>query len=1295
VELSGKKKKKKGEERRKIAMVPPPPFWLADKGIPFDSYPVLLYFSELRVIDAGIIESFHHQNCNKNSKVHEIKCYWMEATKKKTVVNISNYCNSLDTCSKFESSSHDYRYTLITSELNSIIKNNNAENRPIYHLIDQEIYVDFIKYMIPIYYLSTTTTVVDNDLQLLFKLLNLLLESSFRDEYISVLALNLPHLCRDIVNNLLLLIRQERSKGSSSATAAVDIRTGTTHDFLGPTNYIYNIITRIASKHQKIAESIRNLLLSNQEFPSLILDISQQYLADTLEVFIDENVLFNSSHNNNPDTHQGGSWLLAADNVKRIEYLSNHSITNIKNYLSSEESSHASAHNNSSKALECIRSFRIFIFLQSLLSPRNYVSYLQQHISSQYDLHDIIQSYLRSLQQCNGSYPQCIVTNLRIIISFIFMEIILYCRLLNGKGPDSNLDLVNKELDRHQILLIKTYEHIIAASTSDGGKSSSYIIYLEIALKYNNNSALRELLLDELGLRSSRCASLLSTTSASFIPNKIVLHLLNQVKLMYAGNVSENNYVWSLLRVTNNDYSQVHVPPVISRLEESPGDWTCTLTLLFIHDLFGKYCIPGETIHHMMNNVMGKLQYPPHTWCVKLIDAWLSRSIQPVSRSNLTLKSNSTAYESSKVGVTGLPLLASEIKVLTNTLCLTHFEMTNVVYCNICSACSGSDSDISFLNQNHTAQPNVANFSSFGACKCNFQSTNQVWRSCWSGVVATYYALKYHAMNMDSAPSVATLFLSDYRELPIIRCINYLTNTIGNFVVQQVAPVYMSLIRRFCPEILHVDGTVVAYRYHKQNLILSSQIQVTHEMLAKCDSKELNILVSDTIVAYASGNPTHVARKVNAGTNTDICIQEIENIRKKYIKTDRLSDFYALLYQLWLDIYVIHPLPQMVELNSFNKILECFIHRHNDNYSYPKYIPSYSLLIEEPMVLFRLPHAAIINPCILGIVNKVVVSALLASKVSIHENIQYKLKLLNRYTTGADTAPFSHHNLSVINVINTTNYYQLQLLIVIRLYVELWTEYINSTNVDAASSIYYNLKSSIYNVIERILSLNIISVDGAGLSSNNLFELLLHHQVTTVGLELLMSNVAIKVPLLSALLKIIHNSFATPVNNGVEAIAPPIDVAGFESILKHVHSILTLHTHDAICRSIVIALPSFLYRGTLSINKYIPRSSLQLIETYTGLIVDLCVKYYSYVIPEFVKIINEKTQKGKEEDKKCMQKLREIIKNGLESITTSDSGPAGSKSFISCIITSHTNLLFPQKQSKAETASTKRKRGDK
>ncbi len=1277
--------------------LPPLPFWLGENElIPLESCPILLYFSERNAIDDGIIKSFHHQNCNNNSKIHETKCYWIESLKKKVVVNISNFCNNLDTCQKFESSSHNDRYTLVTSELNSIIKSNNAENHPIYYLFDQEVYAEFIKYMLPIYYL-TTTSAADNDSQLLIKLVNILLGSSFCDEYISVLALNLPHLCRDIVNQLLLLIRQEQAKVSSSANtiAVVDTKTGLPYNCQCSANYIYSIINRIASKHPKIAENIRNLLLSNQEFPSLILDISQQYLVLTIESFIDENVLFCSS--NSSDTSDTTSWLIMADNIKRIEDISKHSVSNIKKYLSNIQPSSITK-SDSIMAQELIRSFRILTFLQSLLNSKNYVFYLQQYSNNQHDLHDILQSYLVSLRTSNDNTLHSTVINLRAIISFIFMKIILCCRLLSNKNPDSNLDLVSTELDKYQVLLIDAYQYLISTSSTDNNVKS-YAIYLEIALKYNNNLALRELLLDELGLRHSRCASLLSTSTTSFVPNKVVMQILSQMNLACKGELSDNNYVSSLLHVKNNDYNQIYIPSTISRLDERPGDWACALTLIFVHDLFGKCGVSGEIIHNIMTNVMGKLHYPPHTWSIKLVDAWLSRSIQPVPKSNLAVKSNSTFYESSRVGVTGLPLLPSEVKTLTRNLCLTHFEMKSTVYCNICSNCAGSDSDSSFLSPNPTSAPSLIKSCCLATCTCNVQDINlQSWRSGWSGVLATYYALKYHAINMDSAPSNTTLFLSDYRELPMIRCINYLTNTIGNHIVQQFAPGYMSLIRRFCPEILHIDDTIVSYRYQKQHIILSSQTQLSHEILAKYDNEHLNKLASDTIVAYVCAPLTSASsvKTINGDKLMDICAQILDSMREKYAKTNQSSDYYLMLYQIWWDIYVIHPLPQMIELNTFNKILEFFLHRHSNNYSYPKYIPSYSVLVEEPMVLFRLPFATIINPCVLRIVNRIVVSALLASKVSIHENVQYKLKVMNRYNYGTDTTTsLPRHNLNIINAISTTNYYQLQLLIAIRLYIELWTEYSSTDKVDNGCSDYSDFKNVIHNVIERILSLNITSADSAGLGTNNLYALLLHHQLTTVGFELLSSNVTIKGPLLCTVLKIVHSSFNAPANNSAEAVVASIDINGFESILKHIYSVLTIHSHDDISRSIVIALPSFLYRGTLSINKYIPRSSLLSIETYTGLIVDLCIKYYSYVLPEFIKMINETTQKGKEEDKKCMQKLREIIRSRLESIGPSDTNSTGSKSLISSVIKSHIDLFVPSKQTKVGTANHKRKRSDK
>ena len=62
-------------------LLPPLPFWLGTSElIPMESCPILLYFSERNAIDDGIIKLFYCQNCSKNSKINETKCYWIESS---------------------------------------------------------------------------------------------------------------------------------------------------------------------------------------------------------------------------------------------------------------------------------------------------------------------------------------------------------------------------------------------------------------------------------------------------------------------------------------------------------------------------------------------------------------------------------------------------------------------------------------------------------------------------------------------------------------------------------------------------------------------------------------------------------------------------------------------------------------------------------------------------------------------------------------------------------------------------------------------------------------------------------------------------------------------------------------------------------------------------------------------------------------------------------------------------------------------------------------------------------------
>lgn len=68
------------------------------------------------------------------------------------------------------------------------------------------------------------------------------------------------------------------------------------------------------------------------------------------------------------------------------------------------------------------------------------------------------------------------------------------------------------------------------------------------------------------------------------------------------------------------------------------------------------------------------------------------------------------------------------------------------------------------------------------------------------------------------------------------------------------------------------------------------------------------------------------------------------------------------VYELWHVLYTLHPYAQKFELNFINFLLDAY------NLTRPKHITSFELLLEEPILLFRLPLDIYRIPCLLRII---------------------------------------------------------------------------------------------------------------------------------------------------------------------------------------------------------------------------------------------------------------------------------------------------------------------------------------
>lgn len=584
------------------------------------------------------------------------------------------------------------------------------------------------------------------------------------------------------------------------------------------------------------------------------------------------------------------------------------------------------------------------------------------------------------------------------------------------------------------------------------------------------------------------------------------------------------------------------IPEIISSSYEFPGDWMFIVQILMrCHLLTTTRVIdnnkeaangPGGTssdeslevpsdkisLRHLMNIIMQRVSFPPHSLLLEVLDTWLDVTVNgtgsddgsggqmapPIMTDMVSgSTSSSSANGSSRDSI---PFLPSEIRELTSTLqgfvspalmrlyrllqdqesnmrqsmpsvdsiitsygsidLSTTFRTATALSSDAGEAPLMTDSELLALSRSDMngdskpAQCGIVEFSDQLA-----ESLSEFGSQAFRAAVACYVSLRYQRTCLRSARAGYTcVFFCEPHDLPVKRCIStfiiavrFLSGNYGQSVslpypsrcADKFLSSFINLLKKCCPEVLlreRLTGLLACYQYI--DLLPESSPQVTGTTATRqivTTDELLDILKypsqESIAVKLLMQSSINVTRECHTVVNAVLTILRtaINQMQKDISDKETFSTLSRSLFGLWKMLHALHPRASLLELDTFNCLLELGDVRR------PRGISSYAILVQEPILLFRLPVRLLRIPLIMQIALFIFRSLLVASRVDANERLQtIQLKAQGGVVTGNSRSLLAAHTQ-----IDNSEYSTLQEVICIRLLFELWNSICSKKQQDA------------------------------------------------------------------------------------------------------------------------------------------------------------------------------------------------------------------------------------------------------
>ena len=349
------------------------------------------------------------------------------------------------------------------------------------------------------------------------------------------------------------------------------------------------------------------------------------------------------------------------------------------------------------------------------------------------------------------------------------------------------------------------------------------------------------------------------------------------------------------------------VPVVVSAAYETEGDWVSCVEVLLMDNQF--IMDSSIAVHSIMLTLIQNSRFPVHTSLIGALSAWIKRSVTSKSREKEI----------------GLCLLPSEVVTLVEPLrnAVVIENLHNIVALSVPSALSAE-----YL-------PSIL------TCYC--------------------VLLQLEYLEIDRVEVIMDALCSEPRSLPLrgalyhlrailrdddsIACSNHLLCTELERLIEKFCPeLFVSTDWMSCPSTIALENALILQQYK------SSQQH------AKKRKFQGDLFYTD-LFTYATSELVNLALRVET--------MEL-----------RALDSLIAAFRIWKIIHSTVSCTQQFELATLNNIIDDTTMRAsisiegktaNSSRSVLRNIPSYSFLVREPILLFRLPVTILRNPFVLNV----------------------------------------------------------------------------------------------------------------------------------------------------------------------------------------------------------------------------------------------------------------------------------------------------------------------------------------
>jgi hypothetical protein len=410
------------------------------------------------------------------------------------------------------------------------------------------------------------------------------------------------------------------------------------------------------------------------------------------------------------------------------------------------------------------------------------------------------------------------------------------------------------------------------------------------------------------------------------------------------------------------------------------------------------------------------------------------------------------------------------------------------------------------------------------------------------------------------------------------------------------------------------------------------------KLLKKVNDKEIIKFIQDLLI------PSIVKATILNDDYSEIN-ENLKNISciRFYPNNDSTCDIYDseycnFLWSIWKEIHSFYSIPQIIELITFNSLFDCC------NKPAIRLITSYNKLLEEPIIFSKLPITLLKSPIIIRIITTVLKSLLVASQASVIESLKVKRKTSENISNIKGAKLLS--NSDSIKNIKGDYYRDLQEIIVVRILLELWSEF-NIIYSNANSIINVHKYSLILNEIREIIS---EFFEWVIFNNNRILISLLHFGLNEEGFDLLSGKESIALLLGQNICNVVNSMI------DVQNQLLSINTTGYESILRHVLFLITYRPHDNAVSDLLSLLLPLIIKINLSLNPFMQTTERQNIDLYSEKILSRLIIEIPSILLELNDIIEDKSKnlqsvlQSNYEDGRRLKKLKGIINQLLKQI---------------------------------------------